>query len=423
MLSTGAFNALLKTLEEPPPRVKFIFATTEYHKLPDTILSRCQQYDFRMIPAREIQTHLRKVSDAEGIKVSDEALARLARAAEGSARDALSLFDQVLAFSGSEVRDDDLHALLGLIDRELLLTVSRAVVAGDSLALLDLVERLAEYGADYRNFLRELLLHFRELLVVKLAPEDSALLTPLVPEERARLRPLAAALAEEDLLRTIDMLIKAETDLRWAQDPRVTLEFALLKLVQMRRLLPFQELVDRVERLAVGVPALPALAVASAAPRPAAPSPAAAPARRAEAKAEASPPSSPAAAPASADAVLAAMVQAAQTRPSLLQPLRGATARLEGDTLALEVTADWSAFALTHQDEYRELATKAAGRTVKLRLGSGTSSAPELEAAPSPNEVRRERLMKEAQKEPAVQEALDLFDGRLVDVREAKPGQ
>ncbi|HVQ28472.1 MAG TPA: DNA polymerase III subunit gamma/tau, partial [Vicinamibacteria bacterium] len=99
MLSTGAFNALLKTLEEPPPKVKFIFATTEYHKLPDTILSRCQQYDFRMIPAREIQTHLRKVSDAEGIKVSDEALARLARTAEGSARDALSLFDQVLSFS------------------------------------------------------------------------------------------------------------------------------------------------------------------------------------------------------------------------------------------------------------------------------------------------------------------------------------
>ena len=407
MLSTGAFNALLKTLEEPPPKVKFIFATTEYHKLPDTILSRCQQYDFRMIPAREIQTHLRKVSDAEGIKASDEALARLARAAEGSVRDALSLFDQVLAFSGSEVRDEDLHALLGLIDRELLLSVSRAVVAGDSLALLDLVERLAEYGADYRNFLRELLLHFRELLVVKLAPEDSALLTPLVPEERARLRPLAAALAEEDLLRTIDVLTKAETDLRWAQDPRVTLELALLKLVQMRRLLPFQELVDRVERLAIGVPALPALAVASGAPRPPAPSAAAVPAP----------------APGSADSLLAAMVLAAQTRPSLLHPLRGATARLEGDTLALEVTADWSAFALTHQDEYRDLATKAVGRTLKLRLGSGTSSAPELEAAPSPNEVRRERLMKEAQKEPAVQEALDLFDGRLVDVREAKPGQ
>src|SRR5262249_49940796 len=152
MLSTGAFNALLKTLEEPPPRVKFIFATTEYHKIPDTILSRCQQYDFRMIPAKELQGHLRKVAQGERIEVSDEALARIAHAAEGSVRDALSLFDQVLAFSGSEVRDEDVSALLGLIDRELLLRASGAIVAGDSLGVLELVEGLADYGADYRNF-------------------------------------------------------------------------------------------------------------------------------------------------------------------------------------------------------------------------------------------------------------------------------
>ena len=236
----------------------------------------------------------------------------------------------------------------------------------------------------------------------------------MVPEERARLRPLADALAEEDLLRTIDVLTKAETDLRWAQDPRVTLELALLKLVQMRRLLPFQELVDRVERLAGGVPALPAVPAPPGSPRAVAPLPAPVPAPR-----EASGP----VAPGSADAVLAAMVQAAQSRPSLLQPLRVATARLDGDTLVLEVAADWSAFAEMHQDEYRELASKAAGRTVKLRLGAGGQSAPPEEAAPAPTDVRRERLMKEAEKEPAVQEALDLFDGRLVDVREAKPGQ
>src|SRR4029453_13962644 len=222
MLSTGAFNALLKTLEEPPPRVKFIFATTEYHKLPDTILSRCQQYDFRMISAREIQAHLRTVADGEAIQVTDDALARIARAAEGSARDALSLFDQVLSFSGNQVRDEDISVLLGLIDRELLLAASRAAAAGDSLALLELVERLSEYGADYRNFNRELLLHFREILLLKLAPGESALLAQIGPEGRER---------------------------------RVTLELALLKIVQMRRLLPWSELVARVERLAVGAPA------------------------------------------------------------------------------------------------------------------------------------------------------------------------
>ncbi len=247
MLSTGAFNALLKTLEEPPPRVKFIFATTEYHKIPDTILSRCQQYDFRMIPARELLAHLRMVADGERIRVSDEALGRVARAAEGSVRDALSLFDQVLAFSGNDVKDEEVTALLGLIDRELLLKASSAAVAGDSLAVLELVEGLADYGADYRNFTRELLLHFRELLLLKLAPEGSGLLSSILPEERARMRPLSEAFSEEDLLRVFDVLTQAETDLRLAPDPRVTLELALLKLVQMRRLMPFVELVDRVD--------------------------------------------------------------------------------------------------------------------------------------------------------------------------------
>ncbi|HEV7501838.1 MAG TPA: DNA polymerase III subunit gamma/tau, partial [Vicinamibacteria bacterium] len=269
MLSTGAFNALLKTLEEPPPRVKFVFATTEYHKIPDTILSRCQQYDFRLIPARELVAHLRHVASGEEIEVSDDTLARLARAAEGSARDALSLFDQVLSFSGSTVRDEDVSALLGLVDRELLLAASGAVAAADSLSALDLVERLSDYGADYRNFTRELILHFREILLLKVAPGESALLAQVVPEERERLRPIAAALSEEDLLRIFEVLAKAETDLRLAQDPRVTLEMALLKIVQMQRLLPFAELVARVERLAGGAPApraAAAPAVAAAAP-------------------------------------------------------------------------------------------------------------------------------------------------------------
>ena len=410
MLSTGAFNALLKTLEEPPPRVKFIFATTEYHKLPDTILSRCQQYDFRMIPARDIQAHLRAVAQGEKIKVSDDALARIARAAEGSARDALSLFDQVLSFSGEEVRDEDISALLGLIDRELLLSASRAVAAGDTLGLLELVERLSEYGADHRNFTQELILHFREILLLKTAPEASALLTSLVPEERERLRPLAEAYSEEDLLRILDVLTQLETDLRWAQDPRVTLELALLKMVQMRRLLPFAELVDRVERLAGGAPAPRAAAPARAAPPASAPAPV-----RAPAPAVASSPASPAD---GAAGILAAMIGLAATRPSLAQPLRSAHVRLEGDTLMLDVAPDFSTFASMHAEDYRELARKAAGRPLKVQVGAGAAPAAE---APPPAEAKKRRLMEEAAREPAVQEALDLFGGKVVEVRENKP--
>jgi DNA polymerase-3 subunit gamma/tau len=424
MLSTGAFNALLKTLEEPPPRVKFIFATTEYHKLPDTILSRCQQYDFRMIPARDIQAHLRAVAQGEKIKVSDEALARIARAAEGSARDALSLFDQVLSFSGEEVRDEDISALLGLIDRELLLAASRSVAAGDALGLLELVERLSDYGADHRNFARELILHFREILLLKTAPDGSALLAPLVPEERERLRPLAKEYSEEDLLRILEVLTQLETDLRWAQDPRVTLELALLKMVQMRRLVPFAELVERVERLAAGAPA-PRAAVPSA-PVPIAPSRSAARPPAAAAVPASTPasstPASPAPGPAGpadgAAGILAAMIGLAATRPSLAQPLRGAQARLDGETLMLDVAPDFSTFASMHAEDYRELARKAAGRPLKVRVGA----APAAEAeTPPPAEAKKRRLMEEAAREPAVQEALDLFGGKVVEVRENKP--
>jgi DNA polymerase-3 subunit gamma/tau len=427
MLSTGAFNALLKTLEEPPPRVKFIFATTEYHKIPETILSRCQQYDFRMIPARELQLHLRSVADQEKIRVSDAALALVARAAEGSVRDGLSLFDQVLAFTGDEIPDADVAGLLGLVDRELLHRASKAIVEGDSLAMLDLVESLADYGADYRNFVRELLLHLREILLVRLAPAESPLLHAILPEELERLRALAAALSEEDLLRALDLLTRVEGELRNASDPRVTLDLVLLKLVQMRRLLPFAEVVARVERLlggapAVAPPARPAvLPVAVPAPRPVASRPVDAP----------PPPPPPAAVPpapaaparsGSAEALLSTMIGHCQGRPSLAAPLRSAAVRIEGDTLVIEVPADFVAFGTMHADEYRDLARKASGRSLHVRISSGSALPPDGPegSAPPQEEERRQKLRAEAEKEPAVQEALDLFDGRVVDVREVK---
>ncbi len=403
MLSTGAFNALLKTLEEPPPRVKFIFATTEYHKIPDTILSRCQQYDFRLVPAREIQAHLRRVAGGEKVQVSDEALARITRAAEGSVRDALSLFDQVLSFSGERVSDEDISALLGLIDRELLLAASGAIAASDSLRLLDLVERLSDYGADHRNFVRELLLHFREILLVKIAPEASPLLAQILPEERDRLRPLAEAFSAEDLLRMIDVLAKTDVELRFAQDPRVTLELGLLKMSHLRRLESFAELVNRIEQLGAAptAPAPPGMA-APGPPRPAAPS---------------------LVSSASADPgvdLLAHLLDAARSRPSLMPALRRAEARIDGDQCILVVEPNFEALAQAHASEYEVMATTALGRKVRLRIvtdsGLAATTLEDVDLAVQ----KKERLIAEASREPAVQEALDLFGGRIVDVREAK---
>ena len=432
MLSTGAFNALLKTLEEPPPRVKFIFATTEYHKIPETILSRCQQYDFRMIPARELQAHLRTISDREGIDAGDAALAQVARAAEGSVRDALSLFDQVLAFTGNTVKDEEVGGLLGLVDRELLHRASGALDAGDSLAVLELVESLADYGADYRNFVRELVLHLREVLLVKLAPEGSALQNAILPEERERLQERATAFSEEDLLRGIDMLTRAEGELRQSPDPRVALELALLKLVQLRRLLPFTELVARVERLAGGVPALPPApsrarveAPARAAARPAPPrraevAPAAAP-RPSQEEPVPEPPAAPVEEETKdpAGTLLGKIRGLCDARPTLGQPLRGAKARLEGHTLTLTVSPDFVTMASMHAADYGALAKTASGKRILVEFEAGAAAA-EPEAAPSEEETRQKRLREEAEKEPAVQEALDLFDGRVVDVKEAK---
>ncbi len=432
-ISGAAFNALLKTLEEPPPRVKFVFATTEYHKIPETILSRCQQYDFRMIPARELLRHLRSVADQESIKVTDAALGLIARAAEGSVRDSLSLFDQVLAFTGDEVKDDEVAGLLGLVDRQLLHRAARAIVDGSSLAMLELVESLADFGADYRHFVRELLLHLRDLLLVKLAPEGSPLLAQILPEELEELRGITGALSEEDLLRGLDLLTQAESELRQVTDPRVAVDLVLLKLVQMRKLVPFAELVSRVERLSSlsergaspaprpsesrgGAPSAPARTSAPA-PRPAAPA-RPAPDEPEDEPESASPPA-PAGSPA---AILAAMIGHCQGRPSLAAPLRAAAASQQGDTLVLELPPDFLAFARAHLEDLRALARKASGQPLALRIEAGASAEPAAEA-PSPDAEKRRKLREEAEREPAVQEALDLFDGRVVDVREAQPGR
>jgi DNA polymerase-3 subunit gamma/tau len=322
------------------------------------------------------------------------------------------------------VRDEDVSALLGLIDRDLLFGASSAIAASDSVALLDLVERLSDYGADYRNFARELQLHFREILLVKVVPAGSPLLAAIGPEEDQRLRPLAAAYSEEDVLRAFEVLSRAEGDLRSAQDPRVTLEFALLKLAHLRRLVPFAELVARVESMAAGgalSPARPSGSTASPSPR-SAPSPPR-PMPSAPSRSVAPPPAAEAgAAPSSGDDLASALMAGAQARPSLVQPLRSAQVRLDGDTLVLEVASDFATFVEMHEEEYRELAAKAVGRKVKVRVAARAGATTET-AGPTHEDLRRDKLLKDAAREPAVQDALDLFNGKVVDVREPKPAK
>jgi len=253
MLSGAAFNALLKTLEEPPPRVKFIFATTEYHKIPDTILSRCQQFELRTLTSREIAAQLQRIAEAESIAISSPALGQVARAAEGSLRDALSSLDQVVAALGTTVSDQDLAEVLGLIDRRLLARSARAVVERRTAEVFAIVDQLVRGGRDLQRFARGLMHYFRDILVCRVAPGSPELVELAGDsEELAELRELAGRCSDEDLVRFFDLLAQTEGSLRWAPEPRFHLEVALVKLTQLRQLASFEELLARLEGLPGG---------------------------------------------------------------------------------------------------------------------------------------------------------------------------
>src|SRR5947208_9120882 len=168
MLSTSAFNAVLKILEEPPPHVAFIMATTERHKVPATILSRCQQFVFRTIPPAEIQAHLRQIADREGVKIDDRALSYIVKASEGSMRDAQSLLDQIISFSGQEVVDEDVRDVLGFIPSEILDRTSAGLANRDSKALLENIAIVVDQGLNLQQFVREFIGRVRDLLVLKI---------------------------------------------------------------------------------------------------------------------------------------------------------------------------------------------------------------------------------------------------------------
>jgi DNA polymerase III subunit gamma/tau len=248
MLTTEAFNALLKTLEEPPPQVVFVLATTELHKVPATILSRCQHFNFRAISYREILDRLQYICREEKVQISEEALNAIARASEGSMRDAQSLLDQVISFCGTEVEDEAVRNLLGVIPQQILEEFTQAIVQSDSKGLLLNVEQLVQSGRNLQHFIREMLSHFRNLLMVKIAGEDSQLI-PLSAADLARLREFARHFSEEDLTRFFSILVSTEGELRWSSQARFHLEMGLMKLIQVKRLTPIEQVLAGLEGL------------------------------------------------------------------------------------------------------------------------------------------------------------------------------
>jgi DNA polymerase III subunit gamma/tau len=246
MLSPGAFNALLKTLEEPPPHAKFLLATTDVHKVPATILSRCQRFDLRRIGLKEIVGRLQEIAKAEKWKVSAEALLAIARGAEGGLRDAESALDQIVSFKGEKIEEADVLGVFGLVSWTTIDRLATAVLQGDAAAALKRVAEMDEGGRDLQRLVQELLGHFRNVLVWKHAPELAGSFD-LTEAQLAGLKAQAELADSEKLLRVVEILTEAAGQLKYALSRRTVVEVALLKAARAATVVSLDELIARLQ--------------------------------------------------------------------------------------------------------------------------------------------------------------------------------
>jgi DNA polymerase-3 subunit gamma/tau len=248
MLSTGSFNALLKTLEEPPPHVKFVFATTEPHKVPATIISRCQRFDLRRIGVRDIVAQLRRIAEAEGVTITPDALLAIARGAEGGLRDAESALDQLMAFCGRTIEEENVLGVFGLASRAMLDRLVEAVLSGDLPTIVRVVHDLDEGGKDIHRLTVELIERFRNVLILVSAPKAEEVLE-LLEEDRALVKRWAAQSAPDHLLTILEWLSQAESRVRYALSPATVLETTLLRCARRTQAVPLDEILARIQEL------------------------------------------------------------------------------------------------------------------------------------------------------------------------------
>jgi len=470
MLSTSSFNALLKTIEEPPERVVFIMATTERHKVPETILSRCQQFEFRTIATAKIFDRLRLIAKAEKISITDDALREIARSGEGSMRDAQSAFDQVISFAGAKINKEDVEMALGVAGADILMRVIKGIAENEPREALAVVDDVVMRGHDLRNFCRDLLAHLRDLLVTKVSGSEELLESAVC--EPAELKRQADLFSETDLVRFFHSLAETETLLRNAAHPRYQLEIGLVKLMEMRRLEPVGQLLERLSALEAAMrggkaparssgssgrgntpggststpsPAASSRSTAASALSAAAGAPTAMPeSAKAMAVGETFPSASYAAPAAAlvnekADEVLAAPdtpvelgseldrikdALGKRRKMLLVTAIEGARhARIEDSELFLEFAPDARHLrdTLAKSDNIktlREVCHEISGRDLGVRflISDGQNN----DEPPSKEEVeRREKqdLRKRAEQHPTVQQMLKTFRGEIVDVR------
>ena len=256
MLTTEAFNALLKTLEEPPAHVYFMFATTELHKVPITILSRCQRYELRRVPFAELVAFFQSLADEEGVSVTGRALEMIATEAGGSVRDGLSLLDQIFSFGGDTVTDEDVTQVLGLVDRSTFHSLATALLGGDLAQCLELLDRSYGAGIDLKRFANDLLGFFRAMLMCKNSRQPGDLLE-LSDQELAAVQELAANYSSETVYNYFNLLMQGVEDMQYSSRPRLVLEMAFIRAAQSGAVTPVTDLLARLDDVLRGVTPVP----------------------------------------------------------------------------------------------------------------------------------------------------------------------
>src|SRR5215471_12889150 len=438
MLSAHSFNALLKTIEEPPDRVVFIMATTDEHKVPETITSRCQVFEFRTIAAAKIAERLKLIAKAEKISISEEAIREIARAGDGSMRDAQSALDQVISFAGETITTEDVEKALGIAGAEVLARVMKGIAENNPAEALAIVDDLVMRGHDLRNFCRDVLGHLRDLLVVKVSG-DPRLLDSSSAQTSA-LKEQASRFSESDLVRFFHALAETESVLKEAANPRYQVEVALVKLMEMRRLASLGDLLARIAELEsalrTGRPPAerknPPGASSAPSDNRSTPAPSTRTARATESKAAAEDPTAPAGDLAEVPSSLSPTSVAGQFQAELEKKKRkllaaaiGAAARVEldGDELTIEFSRDakHSRDTLAKPDNakmLRETCAAVFGREIGIRFV--ISDGPADEAALSPEQDQRRSKQKARQaaaQNPTVQQVLKTFGGEIVDAK------
>jgi DNA polymerase-3 subunit gamma/tau len=431
-ITRDGFNALLKTLEEPPPQTVFIFATTEFHKVPATIVSRCQHFEFKKISQKETINRLLHIAKEENITISPYGLNLIAEAAEGSMRDAQSLLDKAVAFSGQDIHDDDLKEILGVIGRDLLFGSSSLILGQDAAGVFPLVEKIMERGHDLRAFYKDLVSHFRDLLLVR-SVEDIRDLLPLNAEELAALRDEAGKATAEELLRFLHVLQEAESGLRYSSQPQIYLETLLVKLCHFKKIVPLQELIDAVGQMKGELPEglggggegpVPPLQPSNSEPGPKPPL-----------RSAAGPPGPPEK-PRDEKAFWQRMIAELEKEKSSLAAIlsREATLRIRDETADIKFSSD-KGFILDNpavleiafpagdsvfrETVHREgkvierIASEILGRKVRLKLADAAGD----------REPRREKGMETALKDPAVRAFMDAFRAQILAVEPVSRGK